>query len=88
MMRYSAFSTPDMSAVWKSHGEFSTSTYVQLKPSVLQPTLHLLQEQTVTFFHGMDSAMSALSKNEHTQLMKYFEQNEPLESCCPRYFLP
>ena len=46
-----------------------------VKPSVLQLTLHLLQEQTVTFFHGMDSAMSALSKNEHTQLMKYFEMN-------------
>ena len=26
----SAFSTPDMSAVWKPHGEFSTLTYVQL----------------------------------------------------------
>ena len=46
-----------------------------VKPSVLQLTLHLLQEQTVTFFHGMDSAMSALSKNEHTQLMKYFEMS-------------
>ena len=30
MMRYSAFSTPDRSAVWKPHGEFSTLTYVQL----------------------------------------------------------
>ena len=58
-----------MSAVWKPHGEFSTLTCV-VKPSVLQLTLHLLQEQTVTFFHGMDSTMSALSKNEHTQLMK------------------
>ena len=43
-----------------------------VKPSVLQLTLHLLEEQTVTFFHGMDSAMSALSKNEHMQLTKYF----------------
>ena len=37
-----------------------------VKQSVLQLTLHLPEEQTVTFFHGMDSAMSALSKNEHT----------------------
>ena len=33
------------------------------------------EEQTVTFFYGMDSAMSALSKNEHTQLTRYFEMN-------------
>ena len=46
-----------------------------VKPSALQLTLHLLEEQTFTFFHGMDSAMSALSKNEHTQLTKYFEMN-------------
>ena len=46
-----------------------------VKPSVLQLTLHLPEEQTVTFFHGMDSAMSALSKNEHTQLTRYFEMN-------------
>ena len=46
-----------------------------VKPSVLQLTLHLPQEQTVTFFHGMDSAMSALLKNEHTQLTKSFEMN-------------
>ena len=46
-----------------------------VKPNVLQVTLHFLQEQTVTFLHGMDSAMSALSKNEHTQLTKYFEMN-------------
>ena len=46
-----------------------------VKPNVLELTLHLLQEQTATFFHGMDSEMSALSKNEHTQLMKYFEMN-------------
>ena len=44
-------------------------------PSVLQLTLHLPQEQTVTFFHAMDSAMSAVSKNECTQLTKYFEMN-------------
>ena len=46
-----------------------------VKPSVLQLTLHLPQQQTVTFFHGMDSAISALSKNEHTQLTKYFKMN-------------
>ena len=46
-----------------------------VKPSVLQLTFHLPEEQTVTFFHGMDSAMSALSKNEHTQLTRYFEMN-------------
>ena len=46
-----------------------------VKPGVFQLTLHLPQEQTVTFFHGMDSTMSALSKNEHTQLTKYFEMN-------------
>ena len=46
-----------------------------VKPSLLQLTLHLPEEQTATFFHGMDSAMSALSKNEHTQLTKYFEMN-------------
>ena len=46
-----------------------------VKQNVLQLTLHLPEEQTVTFFHGMDSAMSALLKNEHTQLMKYFEMN-------------
>ena len=46
-----------------------------VKPSILQLTSHLPQQQTVTFFHGMDSAISALSKNEHTQLMKYFEMN-------------
>ena len=46
-----------------------------LKPSVPQLTLHLPEEQTVTFFHGMDSAMSALLKNEHKQLTKYFEMN-------------
>ena len=46
-----------------------------VKPSVLQLTLHLPEQQTVTFFHGMDSAMSALSKNEHTQLKRYFEMN-------------
>ena len=46
-----------------------------VKLSVLQLTLHLPEEQTVTFFHGMDSAMSALSKNEHTQLTEYFEMN-------------
>ena len=46
-----------------------------VKPSVLQLTLHLPEEHTVTFFHGMDSAMSALSKNEHTQLTKCFEMN-------------
>ena len=46
-----------------------------VKPSVLQLTLHLPEEQTVTFFHEMHSAMSALSKNEHTQLTKYFEMN-------------
>ena len=46
-----------------------------VKPSVLQLTLHLPEEQTLTFFHGMDSAMSALLKNEHTQLTKYFEMN-------------
>ena len=32
-----------------------------VKPSVLQLTLHLPQQQTVTFFHGINSAMSALS---------------------------
>ena len=46
-----------------------------VKPSVLQLTLHSPEEQTVTFFHGMDSAMSALLKNEQTQSMKYFEMN-------------
>ena len=46
-----------------------------VKPSILQLTLHLPQQQTVTFFHGMDSALSALSKNGHTQLTIYFEMN-------------
>ena len=46
-----------------------------VKPSILQLTLHFPEEQTVTFFHGMDSTMSALLKNEHTQLTKYFEMN-------------
>ena len=46
-----------------------------VKRSVLQLTLHFPEEQTVTFFHGMDSVMSALLKNEHTQLTKYFEMN-------------
>ena len=46
-----------------------------VKPSVLQLTVHLPQDQTVTFFHAMDSAISAVSKNEHTQLTKYLEMN-------------
>ena len=46
-----------------------------VKPSVLQLTLHLPQQQPVTFPQGMDSAMSALSNNEHTQLTEYFEMN-------------
>ena len=47
----------------------------EVKPSLLQLISHLPKEQTITFFHGMDSTMSALSKNEHPELTKYFEMN-------------
>ena len=33
-----------------------------VKPSALKLTFHLPQQQTVIFFHGMDSAISALSR--------------------------
>ena len=60
-----------MEAIWR----IFNFDICAVKPSILQLRLHLPQQQTVTFFHGMDSTISALSKNEHTQLMKYFEMN-------------
>ena len=58
-----------MEATWR----FFNFDICAVKPSVLQLTLHLPQQQPVTFFQGMDFAMPALSNNEHTQLTEYFE---------------
>ena len=62
-------------ACWRIY-EFDT---VKLKPSILQLSVHLENQQTVIYNNNQNDAQMALKTNQIMQLMAYFTANQDFE---------